>query len=82
MKEQDQPSVAASLAIYRGRQKAFESSPIRIARLAPHRGETLAFQFQAALAQLKPGSYTAQINVIDEQGRRFAYARAPLVLRD
>ncbi|MBS1829106.1 MAG: VWA domain-containing protein [Acidobacteria bacterium] len=76
------PSVAASLALYRGKQKAFESSPVRLSQFTPHRGETLAFQFQAALAQLKPGSYTAQINVIDEQGRRFTYSRAPLVLRD
>jgi len=78
----DTPSVAANLTLFRGKQMVFESAPIHIHRFAPNRGETLPLQFQAALAQLRPGSYTAQINVIDEEGRRFAYARAPLVLRD
>ncbi|MBL8174019.1 MAG: VWA domain-containing protein, partial [Bryobacterales bacterium] len=82
VKEAGAPSVAASLALYRGKQKVFESSPIRGAQFAAQRPETLTFQFQAALSQLKPGSYTAQMNVIDEQGRRFAWSRAPLVLRD
>ncbi len=78
----DTPSVAANLTLYRGKQRVFESAPIHIQQHAPNRGETLPLQFQAALAQLKPGSYTAQINVVDEQGRRFAWSRAPLLLRD
>lgn len=78
----DTPSAAANLTLFRGKQRVFESAPIHIRQFAPNRGETLPLQFQATLTQLKPGSYTAQINVIDEEGRRFAYARAPLVLRD
>jgi hypothetical protein len=78
----DTPSVAANLTLYRGKQRVFESAPIHIQQYAPNRGQTLPLQFQAALAQLKPGSYTAQINVVDEQGRRFAWSRAPLLLRD
>lgn len=80
--EAGSPSVSANLTIYRGRKKAFESTPVRVTQLAANRRETVAFQFQTALAQLKPGDYTAQISVIDEQGRKFAFARAPLILRE
>ncbi|MBI4873996.1 MAG: VWA domain-containing protein [Acidobacteria bacterium] len=73
-------SVAASLGLYRGRTKAFESEPVRISRLAPERNQTLAFQFQVPLAKLRPGRYNCQLNVVDEVGRKFAFPRAPLVL--
>jgi hypothetical protein len=32
------------------------------------------------LTNLPPGQYTAQVNVIDEFARKFAFARAPIVL--
>jgi hypothetical protein len=79
--EAERPSVSANLTIYRGKRKAFESSPLRLTQFSSERPSTLAFQFQTALNQLKPGDYTAQINVVDEQGRKFAFARAPLILR-
>jgi hypothetical protein len=38
------------------------------------------FQFQATLAKLTPGRYTCQVNVVDELGRKFAFARTPVVV--
>jgi hypothetical protein len=32
------------------------------------------------LATLLPGKYTCQVNVVDEVGGKFAFARAPMVL--
>lgn len=80
-KEQEFPSVSANLTIYRGKRKVFESTPVRLTQFSTERPSTLAFQFQTTLSQLKPGDYTAQINVVDEQGRKFAFSRAPLILR-
>ena len=74
------PSVAASLSLYRGRSKAFESEPVRVSRFAESRNQAVTFQFQVPLAGLKPGRYTCQMNVVDEVGRKFAFPRAPLVL--
>ena len=74
------PSVAASLSLYRGRSKAFESEPVRVSRFAESRNQAVTFQFQVPLAGLKPGRYTCQMNVVDEIGRKFAFPRAPLVL--
>jgi len=80
-KDGDRPSVSANVTIYRGKRKAFESSAVRVTEFSEDRPGTVAFQFQTALSQLKPGDYTAQVNVVDEQGRRFAFSRAPLILR-
>jgi hypothetical protein len=74
-----QPSVAATLSIFRGRVKEFESNPVRLTQVGSHPG-TLPIEFQVPLSQLKPGRYTAQLNVIDEVGGKFAFRRSPLVL--
>jgi hypothetical protein len=36
---------------------------------------------QAPLRELPPGRYMAQINVIDEIGRKFNYPRTPIVIQ-
>lgn len=74
-----EPSIAASLSIFRGHVKEFESNPVRLTQAGPHPG-TLPIEFQVPLAKLKPGKYTAQLNVIDEAGGKFAFRRSPLVL--
>ena len=74
------PSVAADLALYRGRIKTFESSPVRMQKLNSKRPDTAAFQFQVPLKNLRPGQYACQVNVIDEQAKKFAFARAPIVV--
>lgn len=77
---QKTPSVAATLAFYRGKVKISESEPIRVTQSPKARPHMAPFQFQAPLAKLAPGRYTCQVNVIDELGRRFAFARAPVVV--
>jgi hypothetical protein len=44
------------------------------------RPHTVAFQFQTPLDKMRPGRYTAQVTVVDEIGRKFAFARAPLIV--
>ena len=77
---QQPPSVAADLTLFRGRSKAFESEPVRLTQAATNRPNTMAFRFQLPLSNLQPGQYTCQVNVIDEQARKFTFARAPMVV--
>lgn len=76
----DAPSVAATLAFYRGRVKEFESEPVRVTALAGKRPGTLPVRFQAPLEKLRAGRYTCQVSVVDEVGRKFAFPRAPIVV--
>jgi len=77
---QKTPSVAATLAFYRGRAKISESEPIRVTQAPKARPHIAPFQFQAPLAKLAPGKYICQVNVVDELGRKFAFARSPVVV--
>lgn len=74
------PSVSATLSLYRGRAKSFESEPIRISDYLAKRGPTLPLKFQAPLAGVAPGRYTCQINIIDENGKKFAFPRTEIVI--
>ena len=47
----------------------------------PRRGAVL-FQFEIPAAQLLPGLYTCQINIIDEIGGTFVFPRLPLYVRE
>jgi len=77
---QAMPSVAATLTFYRGKTKSFESQPVRMDAFALKRAQTLPIEFQAPLAQLAPGRYTCQVNIVDENGRKFGFARTEIVV--
>jgi len=61
--------------------KEFEIGPLEATQLANTRPEAVPVQFQLPLKDLAPGRYTAQINAIDEVGRKFAFPRTPLIIR-
>ena len=77
---ENSPSVSAELLMFRGKSKAFESAPLRVTKSKSGRQNTLAFEFQMPLANIPPGRYTCQISVIDEQARKFGYARSPIIV--
>jgi hypothetical protein len=39
-----------------------------------------SFSFQVPLAKMAAGQYTAQVNVIDEAGKRFAFPRSAIIV--
>ncbi|MCX6588359.1 MAG: VWA domain-containing protein [Acidobacteria bacterium] len=61
----------ATLAVYRGRQRVFES---------PAKQSQNAMEFAVPLAPLPPGEYTAQLNVINPASQRFAFVRERFVV--
>jgi hypothetical protein len=77
---QERPSVAATISFYRGKTKSFESQPVRLDTFALKRAQTLPVKLQASLGQLAAGRYTCQVNIVDEAGRKFAFARTEIVV--
>ena len=63
-----------------GARKAFASQPARVNRLATPRPGVAAFQFQVPMAAFQPGEYIAQVNAIDELGKKFAFPRSSIVV--
>jgi hypothetical protein len=74
------PSVSATLTFYKGKRKAFESTPVRLNDTASGRASTVPLQFQVPLDKLTAGKYVAQVNIIDEQAKKFAFPRTDMVL--
>lgn len=71
-------NIQADLVLFSGGRKIFESSPVRVSD--PVRPGVIPLQIQVPLARLAPGRYTSQLNIIDEAGKRFAFARTPMVI--
>ncbi|HSP69454.1 MAG TPA: VWA domain-containing protein, partial [Bryobacteraceae bacterium] len=74
------PSLSAQMELLQGARKAFSSTPMRQEKLVPNRPGVTAFSFQVPLAKLSAGQYTAQMNVIDEAGKRFAFPRSSIIV--
>ncbi len=74
------PSLVAAVSFFRGRTKAFETSPIHLDEMAGARMGVLPIRFQIPLKGLASGRYTCQVSVVDQLGKKFAFARGPLVL--
>ena len=73
--ESKNAKVTAELDLFQGAKKAFQSSPIEVTRMAPNRPNVLPMQFQVPLSKLAAGSYTAQVNIVDDLGGKFAFPR-------
>jgi VWFA-related protein len=73
--------VITSIEFLEGSAKAFETPLVEATQLnEPDRG-AVAFQFDVPLANLKPGTYICQVNVIDDAGGTFTFPRTALLIR-
>jgi hypothetical protein len=72
--------IEASLALYRDGKKVFESDPVAAHRLLENRFDALPVRLTVPLAQVQPGKYQCQVNVIDQFGRKFAFPRTALAI--
>jgi VWFA-related protein len=71
-----------SIVFFNGKVKAFETPLIEARQLNAQERKAAVFQFDVPLAQLKPGLYTCQINVIDDAGGTFVFPRLPILVRE
>lgn len=73
-------SIAATVGLYQGSKKVFESRPVRVYRLSARGGGVLPVRIETPLTGIAPGQYTCQVNVIDEFGKKFAFPRTSLAV--
>jgi hypothetical protein len=74
--------VMTSIQFFNGKVKAFETPLIEARQLNAPERKAAVFQFEVNLAQLKPGLYTCQVNVIDDAGGTFVFPRLPILVRE
>ena len=74
------PNVMASLSFFQGRAKTFQTAPVHVQEVSATRNHMAPVRFEIPLNSLKPGNYTAQVNLLDEVGEKFAFARSPMIL--
>jgi hypothetical protein len=74
------PDLTAQVELLQGARNAFSSMPETQTKLMPNRPGVASFSVQVPLAKMAAGQYTAQINVIDEAGKRFAFPRSTIIL--
>jgi hypothetical protein len=72
--------VVATLSLYRGKVKAFETDPLQVTGGLDAITKAVPVRFTFPLSKLEPGRYTCQVNVLDPAAQRFAFWRAPVVL--
>ncbi|HEX5283850.1 MAG TPA: VWA domain-containing protein [Bryocella sp.] len=74
-REEGPVRVLTSMELLSGGVKVYETPVVTATNLNdPQRG-AVAFQFDVPLANLKPGTYVCQINVIDDAGGSFSFPR-------
>lgn len=81
--EQDAPTaqpLVAFVTFYRGRIKAFETQPLEVKSAAPNRLKTMGIDFSIALSHLTPGNYDCQVTVLNPEGQKGVFWRAPIVI--
>lgn len=74
------PNLLAGVELMQGARKVFTSRPARVNRLSTPRPGVAVFQFQVPMARLQPGEYVAQVNAIDELGKKFAFPRSSIIV--
>ena len=70
----------ATLTFYRGKVKAFESHPLRIADGLNVKSKAVPVSFSVPLSTLEPGKYKCQVTVVNPSSQSFAAWRSNIVL--
>ncbi len=73
-------SLVATVTFYRGRIKAFQTAPLEVTEGLDAKSKALALKFSLPLAQMAPGRYTCQVNVLSPEAQKYAIWRAPVML--
>lgn len=72
--------LTSSVALFRGKSKVFESTPVTVTELDGGR-KAGVFQLDLPLGALPPGFYTCQVNVVDDAAASFAFPRMAVLIR-
>ncbi|MEP6960703.1 MAG: VWA domain-containing protein [Acidobacteriota bacterium] len=72
--------LVASVAFYRGKIKAFETTPLEIRDGLEPRSKAVPIRFSVPLNMLEPGRYTCQVLVLNPTTQKFAVQRVAMIL--
>jgi hypothetical protein len=70
----------ATVSFIRGKVEAFKTAPLEVTEGLNAKSKALPLKFEVPLSKLQPGKYTCQVSVLDPNGQKFAFWRAPMVL--
>jgi VWFA-related protein len=70
-----------NVSFFQGKVKAFETPLVESNSITEENRKAAVFQLDVPLAQLKPGFYTCQVNVIDDAAGKFLFPRLALLIR-
>jgi hypothetical protein len=73
--------VLTNVSFYKGNIKAYETPLVEADQVNVPERKATAFELDVALAELKPGFYTCQVNVVDDAAGKFAFPRVALMVR-
>ena len=73
--------VLTSVAFFQGRAKAYETPLVEAKQINTQNRHAAVFQLDVPLAQLKPGFYTCQVNVVDDAAGKFLFPRLAMLVR-
>src|SRR5438552_12083477 len=73
--------ILTNVAFYRRDVKAYETPLVEADQINLPERKAAGFELDVPLANLKPGFYTCQINVIDDAAGKFAFPRLTLLIR-
>jgi hypothetical protein len=72
----------SNVAFFQGKAKTYESSLVELTDLNARERKAAVFQLDVPLTSLKPGFYTCQVNVIDDNGGHFLFPRLAMLIRN
>jgi VWFA-related protein len=73
--------VLTNVEFLQGSAKAYETPLVEAREINAPERKAAVFQLDVSLAQLRPGLYTCQVNVIDDAGGSFSFPRLAILVR-
>lgn len=76
----DDVRLLSNVAFFQGKTKTYESPLVEVTQATGKQRKAI-FQLDIPLAQLKPGFYTCQVNVVDDAAGKFLFPRLGMLVR-
>ena len=78
----DAVRVLTSIEFLQGNAKVYESKEVVASEVTALDRKAVIFQIDLPLQSLKPGFYTCQVNVVDDNAGNFAFPRWPILVKE
>jgi VWFA-related protein len=78
----DAVRVLTSIEFLQGNAKIYESKQVIASEVTAPDRKAVIFQIDLPLQSLKPGFYTCQVNVVDDNAGNFAFPRWPILVKE